>query len=147
MSYQRPYGITLLAMATGKRFEAKGTRIRLGRGGECEVQPVQSSDTIVSRVHAELLVGPTGGLVLQDAESKNGTYLNGDLIVRATPVRLGDKIMLGRGGPLLLVEGMGTAPQILAPKPAAPWMERGYRPGVWGAIRNAFVRMRRRLGM
>jgi len=147
VSYQRPYGITLLAMATGKRFEAKGTRIRLGRGRECEVQPVQSSDTIVSRVHAELIVGPTGGLVLQDAESKNGTYLNGDLVVRATPVRLGDKIMLGHGGPLLLVEGMGTAPQILAPKPGAPWLGRGYRPGMWGAIRNAFVQMRRRLGI
>jgi len=27
------------------------------------------------------------------------------------PIRLGDKIMLGQGGPVLLVEGMGTAPQ------------------------------------
>ena len=147
MSYERPYGITLLAMATGRRFEAKGTRIRLGRGGECEVQPVESSDTIVSRIHAELIAGPTGGLVLQDADSKNGTYLNGDLIARATPVRLGDKIMLGRGGPLLLVEGMGTAPQILAPKPPAPWMDRGHPPGVWGAIRSALAKVRQRLGM
>jgi len=146
VSYLRPYGITLLAMATGKRFEAKGTHIRLGRGNECEVRPVGSSDTIVSRVHAELNVGPTGGLVLQDAESKNGTYLNGDLIVRATPVRLGDKIMLGRGGPVLLVEGMGTAPQILAPKPAAPWSVRGYRVGLWGAIRNAFAKLGQRIG-
>lgn len=144
MTYLRPYGITLLAMATGKRFEAKGTRIRLGRGNECEVRPVQSSDTIVSRVHAELSVGPSGGLVLLDAESKNGTFLNGDRIVRATPVRLGDKIMLGRGGPLLLVEGMGTAPQILAPKPAAPWAVRGAPRTVWQAIREVFAKVTRR---
>lgn len=114
MSYLRPYGVTLLAMASGKRFEAKGTRIRLGRGHECEVQPVEARDTIVSRVHAELSVGPSGGLVLRDAQSKNGTFLNGQRVVQPIPVRLGDKIMLGQGGPVLLVEGMGTAPQKVA---------------------------------
>ena len=117
----RSYGVTLLAAATGKRFEARGTRIRLGRGSECEVQPVEAGqgETIVSRVHAELTVGPSGGLVLRDAESKNGTYLNGDRITRAMPVRLGDKIMLGQGGPVLLVEGIGTAPLKAVPRPKA----------------------------
>jgi pSer/pThr/pTyr-binding forkhead associated (FHA) protein len=117
----RAYGVTLLAAATKKRFEARGTRIRLGRGSECEVQPVESgqAETIVSRVHAELTVGPSGGLVLRDAESKNGTYLNGERITRAMPVRLGDKIMLGQGGPVLLVEGMGTAPLKAVPRPKA----------------------------
>jgi pSer/pThr/pTyr-binding forkhead associated (FHA) protein/S1-C subfamily serine protease len=117
----RAYGVTLLAAATGKRYEARGTRIRLGRGSECEVQPVEAGqgETIVSRVHAELTVGPSGGLVLRDAESKNGTYLNGERITQALPVRLGDKIMLGQGGPVLLVEGMGTAPVKAVPRPAA----------------------------
>ena len=117
----RAYGVTLLAAATGKRYEARGTRIRMGRGSECEVQPVEAGqgETIVSRVHAELTVGPSGGLVLRDAESKNGTYLNGDRITRAMPVRLGDKIMLGQGGPVLLVEGMGTAPLKAVPRPGA----------------------------
>ncbi|HLQ69481.1 MAG TPA: FHA domain-containing protein, partial [Gemmatimonadales bacterium] len=45
----RAYGVTLLATATGKRYDARGTRIRLGRGRECEVQPVAANDTIVSR--------------------------------------------------------------------------------------------------
>jgi pSer/pThr/pTyr-binding forkhead associated (FHA) protein/S1-C subfamily serine protease len=117
----RAYGVTLLAAASGKRFEARGTRIRLGRGSECEIQPVEAGqgETIVSRVHAELTVGPSGGLVLRDAESKNGTYLNGERITRAMPVRLGDKIMLGQGGPVLLVEGMGTAPVKAVPRPGA----------------------------
>ena len=117
----RAYGVTLLAAATGKRYEARGTRIRLGRGSECEVQPVEAghSETIVSRVHAEMTVGPSGALVLRDAESKNGTYLNGERITRATPVRLGDKIMLGQGGPVLLVEGMGTAPVKAVPRAQA----------------------------
>jgi pSer/pThr/pTyr-binding forkhead associated (FHA) protein/S1-C subfamily serine protease len=114
----RAYGVTLLAAATGKRYEARGTRIRLGRGRECEVQPVGVGDTIVSRVHAELTVAASGGLVVRDAESKNGTFLNGERIARAMPVRLGDKIMLGQGGPVLLVEGMGTAPMKAVPRPA-----------------------------
>jgi pSer/pThr/pTyr-binding forkhead associated (FHA) protein/S1-C subfamily serine protease len=116
---QRAYGVTLLATISGKRFEARGTRIRLGRGRECEVQPVEANDTIVSRVHAELTVGVGGGLVVRDAESKNGTYLNGERITKPMPVRLGDKIMLGQGGPVLLVEGMGTAPQKAVPRPQA----------------------------
>lgn len=113
----RAYGVTLLATASGKRYEARGTRIRLGRGRECEVQPVETSDTIVSRVHAELTVGPSGGLVVRDAESKNGTFLNGERITKPMPVRLGDKIMLGTGGPVLLVEGIGTAPHKAIPRP------------------------------
>jgi S1-C subfamily serine protease len=91
----------------------------MGRGRECEVQPVETSDTIVSRVHAELTVGPSGGLVVRDADSKNGTFLNGERISKPMPVRLGDKIMLGTGGPVLLVEGMGTAPQKIVPRPDA----------------------------
>ncbi len=116
---QRAYGVTLLATASGKRFEARGTRIRLGRGRECEVQPVDTNDTSVSRVHAELTVGASGGLVIRDAESKNGTYLNGERIAQPMPIRLGDKIMLGQGGPVLLVEGMGTAPQKAVARPQA----------------------------
>src|SRR5215471_3475630 len=115
----RPYGITLIATATGKRFEAKGTRIRLGRGKECEVRPVEGGEGVVSRVHAELTVGPGGGLALRDAGSKNGTFLNGDRIQDPMPVRLGDRITLGPGGPVLVVEGIGTGPLKAAQRPAA----------------------------
>ena len=137
---QRAYGVTLLATTTGKRFEARGTRIRLGRGRECEVQPVEANDTIVSRVHAELTVGAGGGLLVRDAESKNGTYLNGERIMKPMPVRLGDKIMLGQGGPVLLVEGMGTAPRKAVPRPPA-----GASPGqktVIGMIGAALAKAR-----
>jgi len=137
----RAYGVTLLSVTSGKRFEARGTRIRLGRGSECEVQPVEAGqgETIVSRVHAELTVGPSGGLVLRDAESKNGTYLNGERITRAMPVRLGDKITLGQGGPTLLVEGMGTAPLKAVPRPQAGLGEHT----VIGLIGQALAKARR----
>jgi pSer/pThr/pTyr-binding forkhead associated (FHA) protein/S1-C subfamily serine protease len=133
----RAYGVTLLATASGRRYEARGTRIRLGRGRECEVQPVETSDTIVSRVHAELTVGPSGGLAIRDADSKNGTFLNGERITKPMPVRLGDKIMLGTGGPVLLVEGMGTAPQKIVPRSAGPRLGQST---VIGLIGHAFAK-------
>lgn len=108
----RAYGVTLLNAATGKRYEARGVRIRLGRGRECEVQPVETSDIIVSRVHAELTVGPTGALVIRDLESTNGTFVNDERVVEPIPVRLGDRILLGPGGPVLILEAMGTAPTL-----------------------------------
>ena len=110
----RAYGVTLLDASTGRRYEARGVRIRLGRGRECEVRPVGSSDTIVSRIHAELTVGSSSGLVVRDAGSTNGTFVNNEPVTDAVPVRLGDRIMLGKGGPVLIVEGLGTAPQLAA---------------------------------
>lgn len=110
----RAYGVTLIAASSGRRFEARGTRIRLGRGRECEVQAAETSDRVVSRVHAELSVGPTGSLTLRDVQSRNGTFLNGERLQSPLPVRLGDKIMLGAGGPVLIVEGLGTLPSIRA---------------------------------
>ncbi|MGH9262314.1 MAG: FHA domain-containing protein, partial [Acidimicrobiales bacterium] len=107
----RPYAVALLVVGTGERLEGHGTRIRLGRGQECEIRVHAAEDRqLVSRVHAELTAGPTGALVLRDAGSKNGTFLNGERIVASVPVRLGDRVMLGNGGPVLMVEGLGTAP-------------------------------------
>jgi pSer/pThr/pTyr-binding forkhead associated (FHA) protein/S1-C subfamily serine protease len=136
----RPYAVTVIATNTGKRFEAHGTRIRLGRGKECEIRPVAEDEHAVSRVHAELTVGPTGALSLRDVGSRNGTYLNGERIGSPTPVRLGDRIMLGPGGPQLVVEGMGTGPIKAASRPAAP---PGMGPDtVVGLIYNALAQAR-----
>ena len=137
----RPYGITLIATATGKRFEAKGTRIRLGRGKECEVRPVEGSEGVVSRVHAELSVGPSGGLSLRDVGSKNGTFLNGDRIQDPMPVRLGDRITLGPGGPVLVVEGIGTGPMKAAARPQAAPAVMG-QSTVMGLINSALEQAR-----
>ena len=109
----------LSTAGTGKRYEARGVRIRIGRGRECEIQVAASDDSSVSRVHAELTVGPGGGLVVGDAGSKNGTFVNGELVRAPVPVRLGDKVQLGKGGPVLLVEGLGTAPVAAQPRPQA----------------------------
>ena len=108
----RAYGITLLDVGSGRHYEARGVRIRIGRGHECEVQLVDAPESVVSRIHAELTVGLSGGLAVRDAGSRHGTFLNDEPVTTEVPVRLGDRITLGRGGPTLIVEGLGTAPKI-----------------------------------
>jgi pSer/pThr/pTyr-binding forkhead associated (FHA) protein len=108
----RAYGVMLLEVETGRHYEARGVCIRIGRGHECEVQPVDAPERVVSRIHAELTVGPSGGLAVRDAGSKHGTFLNDEQVTTAVPVRLGDRITLGRDGPVLIVEGLGTAPEM-----------------------------------
>jgi pSer/pThr/pTyr-binding forkhead associated (FHA) protein/S1-C subfamily serine protease len=105
----RPYAVSLLDPTTGRRYEARGTRIRIGRGRVCEVQIPAVPDAVVSRVHAELLVTPAGSLVVRDAGSTNGTWVNDARVHEPMPVRLGDRLTLGPGGPVLVVEALGTA--------------------------------------
>jgi len=133
----RAYAVSLLHAATGRRHEGRGTRIRLGRGRECEVQLAGEAEAIVSRVHAELTIGPSGGLMIRDAGSKNGTFVNGDRVTGLLPVRLGDHITLGRSGPVLIVEGLGTAPMAVARPPG-----RADRRPLRGMIGAALTRAR-----
>ncbi|HVH68465.1 MAG TPA: FHA domain-containing protein [Gemmatimonadales bacterium] len=142
----RAYGVTLLDAATGHLYEARGVRIRLGRGRECEVRPAGRSDTIVSRVHAELSVGPSGALAVRDAGSRNGTFLNDERVTTPVPIRLGDRITLGRGGPVLIVEGLGTAPQLPVARPPAVLGRRTAESLISRAIAQA-RRERRRTGL
>ncbi len=119
---------------TGESFEGAGGRLRLGRGMECEVRPVGPSDTAVSRVHAEIVLKPDGSVVVRDARSRNGTYVNGKQLSAEHPLKLGDHVLLGEGGPDLIVEhlsGPGAPPSppgTLAPAGVVPAAEpRGRR--------------------
>jgi len=132
----RAYAVSLLDLTTGKRYEGKGARIRLGRGRECEIRLDSTPDLTVSRIHAELMIGPAGGLVVRDAGSKHGTFVNGTRLTRPLPVRLGDQLTLGDGGPTLVIEGLGTLPQMPVARRAA-----GVRPPTLiGAVGVAIAR-------
>ena len=108
----RAYAVSLLDTTTGTHYEARGTRIRVGCGRQCEIRLDSTPEAIASGVHAELTIGAAGGLVVRDAGSGHATFLNGVRLARPLPVRLGDRLMLGDGGPELVLEGLGTSPQI-----------------------------------
>ena len=50
---------------------------------------------LVSRVHCQLLALGDGALEVQDLESTNGTYVNGNRVERAR-LSPGDKVQVGR---------------------------------------------------
>jgi phosphoserine phosphatase RsbU/P len=71
-------------LTVGKRFELTKPEITLGRHPECDIVIEVGA---VSRQHAKIN-STTTGFMLQDLNSRNGTYLNGSLIDR--PVKLSD---------------------------------------------------------
>ncbi len=108
---------------TGDVVTAEGVRLRIGRGRECELRPVQEGDTTVSRVHAEIGLRPDGAIVIRDAESRNGTFVNGNQLQAEHEIREGDYIVLGNEGPHLVVTelegGRQLEPRRAAAAPAA----------------------------
>lgn len=80
---------------------------RIGRSPECDVVV---PEPVVSKVHAEMR-WEEGQWWLVDAQSRNGTYLDGERIQRAS-LPLTCQVELGQGGPILRVS-VGDQTQVL----------------------------------
>jgi hypothetical protein len=74
----------------GQSF-ALAAQARLGRNPDNDIQ---LTDSQVSRHHA-LIQRQREAYVITDQSSGNGTYVNGQLISRPTPIQVGDVITLG----------------------------------------------------
>jgi pSer/pThr/pTyr-binding forkhead associated (FHA) protein len=75
-----------------------------GRGPECDVRP--NSD-LISRQHCLLLITRETALI-RDLGSRNGTLINGELVVGERPLVHGDTLQLG---PLVLEVLLETGPE------------------------------------
>jgi len=131
-----PLEVVLRESGSSTRYEAAGTRLRLGRGRECEVQPAGPKGTTVSRVHAEIVLKPGGVAVVRDARSRNGTIVNGTMLAGERPLAVGDRIVLGQGGPELEVERLIIAPVAPPAGQAGPAPRRSFG----GKGRTVFMR-------
>ena len=101
----------------GKTLKLPERDVVLGRDPDCDIR-VPDGD--ISRKHCRLLI-KKGKLYVQDLQSRNGTYVNDQLIETETPLQPGDQL---RVGPMLF-ELAGTKktikkPSNLEPDQAAP---------------------------
>ena len=75
----------------GRAFTIDTPTITVGRHGQCDLQV---NDTWVSRQHARISWGGAGYLI-EDLNTVNGTYVNGERISRPRSLRSGDIVRLG----------------------------------------------------
>lgn len=94
-------------MVTGTRAgetrSLTGERIALGRDALCELRFDPDDDVEVSARHAEVRL-EGGSAIVRDANSTNGTYVNGKRLRAERTLRHGDEIRLGARGPRLRYE-------------------------------------------
>ncbi len=94
-SYRLPLQSLTGPMSTGAgrlvRLPASGA-ITLGRGGSATIRFEAPQ---VSAVHAEISNVGSGVWEIRDLGSRNGTFVNGERVVRSAPVKLSDAVSLG----------------------------------------------------
>lgn len=102
----------------GRRVELRGSAISIGREPKAEV-PV--ADPAVSSTHAQIIVHE-GNLYLRDLGSRNGTFVNVQLVTVPHLLRQGDVIHVGDTDITFHATSAAPAPvaPIAPPEPAAP---------------------------
>ncbi|WP_339733755.1 FHA domain-containing protein [uncultured Gimesia sp.] len=101
----------------GKKLKLPERDITVGRDLECDIRV---SDSDVSRTHCQILIRD-GKLLVDDLESRNGTFINDIAIQTKTPLHPGDQLRIG---PMVFeLAGAKTTikkPTNLKPDQAAP---------------------------
>jgi hypothetical protein len=95
--------------------ECAGPVVRIGRAPDCELPFPEDATSVVSRNHARVEL-TAGGAMLTDMGSSNGTLHNDRKIAGPVPLRVGDRIRLGKTGPTLTVLELdlrGSSPQLV----------------------------------
>lgn len=111
--------VVLRAANTNVRFDVRASAVTIGRAPDCDIQVPPELGASVSRSHAQIAI-QEGGVVVRDAGSRNGTFVNGVRLAAPHPASRNDEIMLGSGGPtfaieeLHIVKGQPSAPSISA---------------------------------
>ena len=88
--------------------------LTIGRDDDCDIV---IPDRQVSRFHAEVTLNENGDFMLSDLKSKNGTTLNGELLLEKEKLKEGDEIKIALAQEFLFVSSDATLPldRVLTP--------------------------------
>lgn len=92
-------------------------RLTIGRDDDCDIV---ISDRQVSRFHAEVALNENGEFLLTDLKSKNGTTLNGELLIEKEKLKEGDEIKIALAQEFLFVSSDATLPLESVLTPSTP---------------------------
>lgn len=120
----RPTLRILTGARAGATFTPGFDRFLAGRHTDAELRFSAEQDLAVSARHAEF-INLEGAWCIRDLGSRNGTFVNGRRITSDRPLREGDRVAFGAGGPVVEVRfapmanpHFGESPtQRLAPTP------------------------------
>jgi predicted component of type VI protein secretion system len=100
----------------GQKLRIPAPKFLIGRGEDCQLRP--NSD-LVSRHHCVLLVG-SGGAVIRDLDSRNGTFVNDQKVAGDQALQAGDRLTIGQlKFEVLIKAGESQPPKALDLKDAA----------------------------
>lgn len=98
LNNQNLWEVILVNRKTGEQNRFRfGTSMFLGRSQdnkECEIGMVISNDMMVSKKHAAIF-GSGDALYIKDINSRNHTYVNGEMVKEIVRLQQGDVIKVG----------------------------------------------------
>jgi hypothetical protein len=103
---EKPVLIAREGQLVGERWTIDADEFVIGRGSDCHIMLPERQ---VSRYHIKIL-HENGRYVLQDLDSKNGTYLNGNQIKGTAVLQDGDEIQIALCVKLVFVGTGATLP-------------------------------------
>jgi DNA-binding winged helix-turn-helix (wHTH) protein len=106
---ERPVLIINQGDKAGQRWTVQNDMVVLGRGNECDLLLPEPQ---VSRQHIKIKQ-IAGQYVLEDLDSKNGTWVNGQQVKGERVLRDGDEINVALAVTIVFVESEATAPVTL----------------------------------
>ena len=81
--------------------------ISIGRDPECDIV---INDRQVSRIHAQIKITKANEILVTDLNSKNGTFINGELINKPVKLKDGDQIKIALVQEFVFVSSDATLP-------------------------------------
>jgi len=108
--------VVLRSTITNQRHDVRAQVVKLGRSPDCDVIIPPEQGASVSRVHSEITI-QEGGVVVRDAASRNGTFINGVRLESPHPAAKNDLIMLGSAGPTFSIEDLHIVKAKASPAP------------------------------